>query len=359
MARGSHFHLLEFFYKIFLLLYGDPRTRISKLLIGSGILLIIVPWWQPILQALIVKHLSLDASLLEGADRWALMSGWILIVVGVILYWRASTQPVTPKPILKLSVFDQNSRSILLAAPLRKGRVLEYTLQIMLENTGGATARDFEIIVSMPKAMCHGGSEVVEFSFQSDRRILTGQTLPRTGERQYFLLECDRLHPKQVGSIRLPISFGIASLAATKIRSKTADGVEVEAFVDGHYTLYTILHCADCEPIVTDIKIRVVNTYDSDVSKVLNRINRVISKRHVQQLKAMSLWSRLRYRMSSEKIAVVVLEASQMEHDKDLPIDRPAKGSTVTVASGKLLDAGFFIPAFKVLPAGVQSEQSG
>lgn len=69
---------------------GDPKTRIPKLLILAGLPMVASPWWQPLVNGLAVKYLHVSQELLDAAETSLVASGWTLVVIGVLLYLRAT-----------------------------------------------------------------------------------------------------------------------------------------------------------------------------------------------------------------------------------------------------------------------------
>lgn len=84
---------LELAYDAFKLWIGDPKTRIPKLLIVAGIPLVASPWWQPVINGLVVKYLDVNQSILDFAETSLVVSGWLLILLGIVLYIRATRRP--------------------------------------------------------------------------------------------------------------------------------------------------------------------------------------------------------------------------------------------------------------------------
>lgn len=77
--------VLEAFLSVAKLWLDNTQARIAKLLAASGIALIAAPWWQPILQKLVARHLELDLSTVNHLESTATISGWLLIFLGVVL----------------------------------------------------------------------------------------------------------------------------------------------------------------------------------------------------------------------------------------------------------------------------------
>ena len=81
---------IEIAFDVFRLWLGDPKTRIPTLLILAGLPLVASPWWQPVVNGFVVKWLEVNPQLLNDSEFWLATSGWVLIILGIILYIRAS-----------------------------------------------------------------------------------------------------------------------------------------------------------------------------------------------------------------------------------------------------------------------------
>ena len=45
---------------------GDPRTRLPRLLVGAGIMMLASAWWEPLVQGLGSKHLGIPAEVFDN-----------------------------------------------------------------------------------------------------------------------------------------------------------------------------------------------------------------------------------------------------------------------------------------------------
>lgn len=88
MPRYGH-SILDFCYDTLRLVWGDPRFRVPNLLVVAGVAAIAGPWWLPIVGELFATYFGLDRDRLTQFDNWTFWSGWVLVVVGTVLWvWR-------------------------------------------------------------------------------------------------------------------------------------------------------------------------------------------------------------------------------------------------------------------------------
>ncbi|WP_145218168.1 hypothetical protein [Gimesia alba] len=76
----------ETIHAIALLWFGDPNARFAKFFAIAGVALIAAPWWQPVLQQLAVRYLGIPDPLLANADSAMFWSGWVFVVIALVLY---------------------------------------------------------------------------------------------------------------------------------------------------------------------------------------------------------------------------------------------------------------------------------
>ncbi len=77
----------ELIYNLAKLYFGDPRTRIAKGLLFSGIAILSTPWWLPFIQAMAVKYLPIDLGLLTVLSEPLTITGWSILAIGLVVYF--------------------------------------------------------------------------------------------------------------------------------------------------------------------------------------------------------------------------------------------------------------------------------
>ena len=78
--------LSHFLYKVLKLWWGDPKTRLPTTITIAGLPLIISPWWQPLVVAVLPQWLEIDSRVFENSEITMVISGWLLTGIGIVLY---------------------------------------------------------------------------------------------------------------------------------------------------------------------------------------------------------------------------------------------------------------------------------
>jgi hypothetical protein len=87
LPRYGH-HILDFLYDSLKLIWGDPRARIPRFLIASGVAAVVSPWWLPIAGEIFASYLGLDRDRITRFDTTVFYSGWAFIAIGIYLWVR-------------------------------------------------------------------------------------------------------------------------------------------------------------------------------------------------------------------------------------------------------------------------------
>ena len=147
MPRYGH-RFLDFAYDVLTLVWGDPSSRIPKLLIVGGIALIGSPWWLPIFYDVLEKWTGIDTEPAVQFDYWMFGSGWVLVVLGSFL-WIYVRKTKSPKD---LSQILRDWRSL---QERLKSRLKE---QLEKEQYKPASDARADFAVAQPVALIYGES---------------------------------------------------------------------------------------------------------------------------------------------------------------------------------------------------------
>lgn len=87
-ARNMNFlsTTYTFLLDVLKLVYGDPKTRVPKTIIGAGLAAVTAPWWQPLLFGALSHRIEIDEFQLEKAEMLSFWGGWVLLAIGIGLY---------------------------------------------------------------------------------------------------------------------------------------------------------------------------------------------------------------------------------------------------------------------------------
>jgi hypothetical protein len=78
--------VLSFCWDVILLWWGDPKTRLPRLLVQAGIAAIVTPWWLPVVNVWLANKLNLDIDQLQEFEQEIVLSGWALVLLGIMLW---------------------------------------------------------------------------------------------------------------------------------------------------------------------------------------------------------------------------------------------------------------------------------
>ena len=93
--RKDH-NWFSFILAVLELTLGNPRTRLGKGIAGVGLMLLASPWWQPVLYGIAEKWVAIDRQQLAKFEAGSTFTGWVLLAVGVTVYFLTHGTPDTP-----------------------------------------------------------------------------------------------------------------------------------------------------------------------------------------------------------------------------------------------------------------------
>lgn len=335
--------------RILILWWGDPRSRVPNLVILVGLAMLANPWWLPVVYAAAITYLQLAPEPFYSAEKTMSWTGWIVFVVGVLLYLRPksslfATELVDSEVSIALFGSDED-RNIVLAVPLVSGHILEFPLNLEIGNEGEVSLNDVEAYLRMPKMLCFGGAKNFEIQFDGSSKIRV-EPVASSDKRQSFVYLIDTLHPKQGAVLRIPLSLTSETVAGGSV--EFSDGDRQRSFkYQFEYTFMVdlTLHSADRPPVSRSCRVHVINTNEGSIEEKLNERNLRYKEDLTKKLEAMTSWQRLRFRPIVKPVFVYEVKDDQIQRDATNKIDRFVEGATMEKSEGLLSEHGYFIPA--------------
>ena len=349
-SNQSRFTRLE---RILIICWGDPRSRIPKYLILTGLAMLANPWWLPIVYSVAIKYLELSSEPFDATQTSMTWTGWILFGIGIALYLRRKPPLFFPEPHfaeVNVALFGtEDKQEIILAAPITKPRVLEFPVALQIGNPGDATLNDIEIYLRMPRMLCWGGENNAVLHCPDGSKI-TIEPVAGSDKRQSFVCKVASLHPSQTIVALLPLSLANETKGSATVPLNKGTNQSVSIEFDYSYMVDLTVHSEDQPPVSRSYNIQVINTKEHTIEEYLKLKNTTFRKKLNERLASMTLWQRLRFRLHIKQLIIYELNEDQIQPDDQHPIDRTIEDAKFHRYEGILSDYGYIVPAANVEP---------
>lgn len=252
-------------------------------------------------------------------------------------------QGVFSSATIGIGVFGhKNITTLMITAPLEPDSILEVPLLLSIDNTGAKTAKEVEIIVSVPQDLSYGDM-ATGLTFTSASPKFIGQSYGTDTWRKKLLLRGESLHPEQGLQIRLPVSLPHETQFHSSASVTTSDGVpltvDYKAFYS--YRLDLLVLQTDQPPNSWSCQIEVLNT--------LTLSPRLALAQHYRLLDAEKSFP---IKETFEHCLVLDIPSSILRKDAALPISRPIESEKLIIYPGLLIDKhNLYVPSLQDTPS--------
>lgn len=278
--------------------------------------------------------------------------GALAAVVAVVQTYRANrlskriayAQRALARPSLRIALLgEQETADLMVALPLRQGRIVEFPIRWTVTNAGERSARDVEIFIRLPRELCYGGAELgaATFSFQTEMNKLSARSVSTTKHLETQIIFADTLHPGQAFGLSGVISLRTNTSWRHTLSVKAKDGpMSVTYRADILYRFDVMIAQAD-EPVAASLfTLGVIDTSSQSAAEYFNEYNRTLA----QQKKS----AKRRGGKMLGKFRLIEVRADQLAPDSKLPIDRLRDGESVSQCEGIRFTDGYWVPAIGV-----------
>jgi hypothetical protein len=234
------------------------------------------------------------------------------------------------KSDIKILLFGEEVRNVILAAPITKGRLLKIKLPFRIANTSDQkTAHEVEILIRLPKLLSQ-----VDFGCSTVSKT-KGSIVSETETLQRIEIQIESIHPEQKYDLPLPACLVRETVAQLNIPDlKTKDGVLVDAkfYLDYEYRLDFVIMQRDQKPIVADFGVTIFDCSGQTVEGILAAAN---ARFRMRQIPLRKKTDRV------EPFLLVEYKAEDVVRGTDLPVDEIRTEALLTLCHGVVTDRGY------------------
>jgi hypothetical protein len=241
---------------------------------------------------------------------------------------------------IDIAVFGRkNITKLVITAPFEPKSTLEVPLRFSIDNTSAKTAKDVEIIVSVPRELSYGGVSA-EVRFTSASPKIVGQSYGADDWRKKLLIRSESLHPQQGLQLMLPVSLSGETDFKSSAPVTTSDGVALSLTYTALYSyrLDILVLQADQPPKSWSCKVEVLNTSSLSPRLALARHYRLIETAEKSHP----------IKKTIEHCLILDMPSSNLRRDAMMPISRPIEPDKLVIYPGLVIDdKNIYVPSLK------------